>query len=131
MNEHAEAIEDYQRARECSPAQLMGLADILYNQANSYFELAMFHEAADAYREAEDNGAIKDATALAYGNCMLALGRLADAEAAHRRVSGASSRLHLRNLTEIREAAGESHFQPEWRGACYASISMAWPTVGP
>ncbi len=116
LNEHAEAIEDYKLARNSSPARLMGVGDILYNQGNSYFDLGMFREAADAYREAEENGATKDATALAYGNCMLALGGLADAEAAYRRVSGASSGLNLRSLTEIREAAGESHFEPEWRG---------------
>ena len=116
MNEHAEAIADYEHARESSPAELMGVADILYNQANSYFDLGMFHEAADAYREAEENGATRDATSLGYGNCMLALSRLADAEDAYRRVSAPLSELNLQSLTVIRHAAGESDFEAEWRG---------------
>ena len=116
LNEHAEAVEDYKLARNSSLGRLMGVGDILYNQGNSYFELGMFKEAADAYEEAEENGATKDATGLAYGNCMLALGRLADAETAYRRDNGASSVLNLRSLTEMREAAGESHFEPKWRG---------------
>ena len=116
LNEHADAIEDYQRAAESSPADLMGVADILYNQANSYFDLGMFQEAADTYRKAEEHGTTKDATSLGYGNCMLALGRLADAEDAYRHASGPHSGLNLQSLAEIRHATGDSGFEAEWRG---------------